>query len=167
MADKRATIIYNPVSGRSGRRTEAARRMVELLAVRGIKADAQATAGPDDATRLARQATSEGAEIIVSYGGDGTLNEVLQGMVGSAASLAVWPGGTSNVVATDLGISPGVEQIANMIADGKTKRVSLGVDRDQVKDEGGGMRDEKEYEASNLKAQVSISDSTSRVSTVE
>ena len=115
------------MSGRPGRRAENVRRMIELLAGRGVVAQAHATSGPDDATRLAREAVATGAEIVVSYGGDGTLNEVIQGMVGSQTALAVWPGGTSNVVACDLEVPFEIEALADMIAAGKTRRIALGL----------------------------------------
>jgi diacylglycerol kinase (ATP) len=127
MNQKRATIIYNPMSGRPGQRAEDARGMTRLLSERGIDCDAHATGGPDDAARLAREALTDGAGIIISYGGDGTVNEVIQEMPGIDASLAIWPGGTSNVVARDLGLPFNVTQIADMIAAGKTKRISLGL----------------------------------------
>jgi YegS/Rv2252/BmrU family lipid kinase len=127
MTEKLATIIFNPMSGRPARRAENVRGMIELLEKRAINTAAKATAGPMDATRLAREAVAGGAEIIISYGGDGTLNEVLQGIVGSRAALAVWPGGTSNVVARDLSITNKLEAIADLIAAGKTTRVALGV----------------------------------------
>jgi len=161
MKDKLATIIYNPMSGRRGRRAQAAHRMIELLKARGVQAGAVATAGPDDATQLAREAASRGAQIIVSFGGDGTLNEILQGIAGTNAILAVWPGGTANVVATDLGISRRPEQIADMIAAGKTRRVALGVaSREAQADAGAFVRiseslpvaDELEFSASQLPA---------------
>lgn len=129
MNPKRATIIYNPMSGRAGRRAEDVREMAHLLSQRGIESDARATAGPDDAARLAKEALQDGAGIIVGYGGDGTINEVIQEMSGSLATLAVWPGGTSNVVARDLGVPFGPTQIADMIAAGKTIRISLGLAR--------------------------------------
>ncbi|MFL6212377.1 MAG: diacylglycerol/lipid kinase family protein [Blastocatellia bacterium] len=127
MLPQRAVIIYNPMSGRAGRRAEDAQRMTELLAARGIAAGACATAGPDDATRLAREAIHDGIDLIISYGGDGTLNEVIQGMVGSRAALVVWPGGTSNVVARDLGMPFTIERIADVIAAGKMQRIALGL----------------------------------------
>ncbi|HLF84077.1 MAG TPA: YegS/Rv2252/BmrU family lipid kinase [Blastocatellia bacterium] len=127
MNHKRATIIYNPMSGRPGRRADDARRMIERLADRGVGAEAHATAGPDDATKLAAAALAAGANIIISYGGDGTLNEVIQGMAGSQTALAVWPGGTANVVARDLGVPFEIEELANMIAAGKTRRIALGL----------------------------------------
>ena len=127
MVHKQATIIYNPMSGRPGRRAENAARMITLLGERGVDAEARATTEPEDATRLAREATESGADIIVSYGGDGTLNEVIQGMASSHTALAVWPGGTANVVARDLGIPFDVPGLADIIAAGKTNRIALGL----------------------------------------
>ena len=127
MPQQQAVIIYNPMSGRAGSRGEQARHMAGLLLARGIQAEAFATTGPDDATRLAREAVSRGVETIVSYGGDGTLNEVIQGVARSRAALAVWPGGTSNVVARDLGMPFTAERLADVIAAGKTMRVALGL----------------------------------------
>lgn len=124
---KRAIIIYNPMSGRPGRRAQHARAMTRLLEARGIQTQAFATTGPGDASQLARSAVADGVDIIVSYGGDGTLNEVIQGMPGSRAALAVWPGGTANVVARDIGMPAKIERVADVIAAGKTKRVALGV----------------------------------------
>lgn len=127
MNPKRATIIYNPMSGRPGRRAEGVREMTRLLSQRGIDSDVRATTGPEDAARLAKEALAEGASIIISYGGDGTVNEVIQELAGTEAALAVWPGGTSNVVARDLGVPFEVTQVAEMIAAGKTRRISLGL----------------------------------------
>ncbi|HSE35950.1 MAG TPA: diacylglycerol kinase family protein, partial [Blastocatellia bacterium] len=126
MSDKRATIIYNPMSGRPGRRAEDVQRMIGLLGERGIEADAKATAGPGDASKLAREAVA-GVDIVISFGGDGTLNEVIQGMAGSHTALVVWPGGTSNVVARDLEVPFDIKELADMIAAGKTRRIALGL----------------------------------------
>ena len=117
------------MSGRPARRAEGVRRMIGLLSERGFDAEAHATAGPDDAAQLAGAAVAAGAEIIISYGGDGTLNEVIQGMAESQTALAVWPGGTSNVVARDLGVPFDVEELADMIGIGKTRRIALGLAR--------------------------------------
>jgi diacylglycerol kinase (ATP) len=127
MISKLATIIYNPMSGRPARRAEDVSRMIQLLGERGVVADARATAKPEDATGLAREAVAAGADIVISYGGDGTLNEVVQGLSRSRTALAVWPGGTSNVVARDLGVPFDVVQLADMIAAGNTLRIALGV----------------------------------------
>jgi YegS/Rv2252/BmrU family lipid kinase len=100
--------------------------MTQLLENRGIEASARATAGPNDATQLARRAVSSGADIIISYGGDGTLNEVIQAMAGTSVKLAVWAGGTANVVAVDLAMPTRIDQLADVIAAGREKRIALG-----------------------------------------
>lgn len=115
------------MSGRPASRSEDVRRMIGLLGQRGVDAQAHATAGPDDANNLAEEAVAAGADIIISYGGDGTLNEVIQGMARSQTALAVWPGGTANVVARDLGVPFDIEGLADMIAAGKTRRIALGL----------------------------------------
>jgi diacylglycerol kinase (ATP) len=127
MTEKKATIIYNPMSGRQGKRAEQAAEMVRLLEERGLTAEAKATSGPDDATRLTSEALANGANIIISYGGDGTLNEVIQAMVGSDAVLGVWAGGTANVVARDLNLPRDTKSLAQVIAAGKTRRIALGM----------------------------------------
>ena len=101
--------------------------MIGLLGDHQIEALANATDGPDDASRLASEAVAAGADIIISYGGDGTLNEVIQGAAGSQTALAVWPGGTSNVVARDLGVPFSIRELAGMITASKTQRIALGL----------------------------------------
>lgn len=122
-----STIIYNPMSGRPGRRAEAVRAMQRLLDARDIHSESQATAGPGDATRLAREAVAADVDLIIAYGGDGTVNEVVQGMAGSQTPLGIWAGGTSNVIAKDVGYPTGVEQLADVFAAGKIKRIALGL----------------------------------------
>lgn len=129
MTIRNAEIIFNPTAGRSVRRALDADAMVRLLRDRGVTAEARPTTGPSDATRLARDAASRNVDVIVSYGGDGTLNEVLQGIVGTQTGLAVWAGGTANVVARDLKMPDSIEQLADVIAAGKTKRITLGLAR--------------------------------------
>jgi diacylglycerol kinase (ATP) len=123
---KTSRIIYNPMSGRPGRREQNVRAMQRLLDTRGIFAEADATAGPGDATRLAHRAVADHVELVIVYGGDGTVNEVIQGLAGSHTPLAIWPGGTSNVVARDLALPLNIEQLAEIFATGKTKRITLG-----------------------------------------
>ena len=134
MTVERVEIIFNPKAGRSGGRADDAQTMVRLLVNRGIAAEARPTSGPSDATRLAREAAERHADVVVSYGGDGTLNEVLQGIVGSETALAVWAGGTANVVARDLKMPQSIEPLADVIAAGKTKRIALGVARREVRE---------------------------------
>ena len=129
MAQKSAAIIYNPKSGRPRSRDAAIRRMIELLGARDVAADARPTSGPNHASRLADEAVQDGVDIVISYGGDGTLNEVIQGMIGSNTKLAIWPGGTANVAAHDLKLPSKLESLAAIISNGKTSRIAAGLAR--------------------------------------
>ena len=64
--------------------------------------------------------------MIVVRGGDGTVNEAMQPLVGTRIPLAVWPGGTANVLASEQRLPRDVEQVADMIAAGHVRRVSVG-----------------------------------------
>jgi YegS/Rv2252/BmrU family lipid kinase len=137
MNRERAAIIYNPKSGRSPRRSVALSSMVESLGHRGIGASVYETKGPGDGERLARQAVADGFNTVVSYGGDGTLNEVIQGLVGSDVALAVWAGGTANVAAHDLELPFQVEPLARVIAQRNIRRISVGLARTAAKEGNG------------------------------
>ena len=126
MRRDRAAIIFNPMSGRPGRRVAQVAALSASLRRHGIETVSRETRAIGDATWLTREALDEGAGVIVSYGGDGTANEVLQAMVGRDAALAVWPGGTANLLAAELRMSRDPEAIAAAIAGGKSRRISVG-----------------------------------------
>ncbi len=115
----------------AARRAASIARFRALLAAQGVRVEVSWTTGPHDATRFAAQALRSGVREIVVAGGDGTINEALQGFVGAArdaagARLGLWPAGTANVLAHELGLPFGVEAVARMIARGATRRVHLG-----------------------------------------
>ena len=76
----------------------------DVFAEHNIKWEALVTHGTGDATKLAGQAVESGYDLIVSYGGDGTLMEVVNGLMGQDIPVGILPGGTGNTVAADLGI---------------------------------------------------------------
>jgi YegS/Rv2252/BmrU family lipid kinase len=84
------------------------------------------TEGPGDAARLAERAAREGRTDVIVAGGDGTINEALQGLIGTNVRLAVWPLGTANVLANDLHLPFQVEQVVETVARGKIRRVRVG-----------------------------------------
>src|SRR5712664_4503530 len=78
-----ALLIHNPNAGGGGiaRRTklEEARRILES---RGIRADLQETTAPGEATEIAKRAGADGRQLVIACGGDGTINEVVNGLAG-------------------------------------------------------------------------------------
>src|SRR5262249_5666823 len=123
---KRLLLVYNPHSGRPRDRHRAVSLMGDALSRRGVHVEARSTAAPGDATRLSHDALQSGVDVIIAHGGDGTVNEVLQPLVGGTTPLAVWPGGTANVLGRELGLPTDVDGAADMIARGHTRRVSVG-----------------------------------------
>jgi len=89
--------------------------------------DSIATTGPGHAGEIARQEVDRGAELILVAGGDGTINEVVNGMAFSDVPLGVLPAGTANVLACELGIGKSMERAAEALADTVLERVALGL----------------------------------------
>jgi YegS/Rv2252/BmrU family lipid kinase len=126
-------LIANPNAGRGGaRRAAEIARFQELLKQHGVESELALTQSPDDATRLAREAVAEGVREIVVSGGDGTINEALQSVVGTDARLGVFPSGTANVLARELSIPFDAERAASVIARGAARKVYAGLARDET-----------------------------------
>ena len=120
----RAQIIFNPTAGR-GRAAAIAATVVQSLAKRGLEADLHATDKPGDASTLACGFAGN-TDIVVAVGGDGTVNEVANGLACSSTVLGIVPAGTVNVLALELGLPFQVERACNVIAQGRTVAMDLG-----------------------------------------
>ena len=121
-----AVLVYNPGSGRQRDRFHSVTRMVDALRQLGIAVTPRTTAGPADATRLTADALAVGVDLVIVHGGDGTVNEAIQPLVGTPTPLAVWPSGTSNVLARELGLPGSLDLMVRVIATGALRRVSVG-----------------------------------------
>jgi diacylglycerol kinase (ATP) len=123
----RCVIIYNPQAGklrnRGADRLEPARR---ILTEAGHQVVLVPTSGPGAAVALARAGVAEGVGLIVAAGGDGTINEVAEGMVHSAVPLGILPAGTANVLAMETGMSCHLETAARELLTSSPQRVSVG-----------------------------------------
>lgn len=122
----RAALVYNPGAGRRRSVDAAIARMARELEARGLRTTAWGTEGAGDGVRLARAAVEAGAEMVVACGGDGTANEVLQAVAGTPVALGVWPLGTANVLAGELGLPRALHAVADALAAGRTRRISVG-----------------------------------------
>jgi YegS/Rv2252/BmrU family lipid kinase len=122
--------ILNPYANRW-----QAKKMVpaieQAFQAAGLRHTLSLTTQPRQATAAAHHAALNGADVIVAAGGDGTVNEVLNGLIRAAADgptkrLAVLPAGTGNDLSDMAGIPRNVEQVAAMIAAGKTRQIDVG-----------------------------------------
>lgn len=128
----RLCFIVNPAAGSGGFQKlviEAADHLSRL----GCTVERVETNCKGDATHLARQAAEQRFDVAVAVGGDGTINEVCNGLVGTETALGVLPAGTANVYAADVGIpiwwplNPGaVLNAAEVIVTGQRRRIDLG-----------------------------------------
>ena len=128
MAEQRkAFLISNPNAGRGGAaRSRAVESFCEQLRRRGIRVEVAHTAAPNDAAHIAGRAAAEGFREVIVSGGDGTVHEAIQGVVGKGVRLAVWPAGTANVLARHLRLPFAAEEAAEVFARGCARRISLG-----------------------------------------
>ncbi len=100
---KRLAAIYNPHSGGGGYRRDMPLIFAALRGL-GYTVEELQTERPGDASRLAREAVAAGFDVVAACGGDGTVNETINGLAGSETPLAIIPTGTVNVLAMELGI---------------------------------------------------------------
>jgi diacylglycerol kinase family enzyme len=130
---RRMLIIVNPYA------TTVSDRLKNLIvyALRGrYEVDAIDTNARDHATELSREAAREGYDVVVAFGGDGTVNEAANGLAGSDTPLCCLPGGRANVYCRMLGIPTDVvdatEHLLLMADDWRPRRVDLGSANDRV-----------------------------------
>jgi diacylglycerol kinase (ATP) len=95
--------------------------------------DMVATDAPRSAGRIARQAIDRGADLIVVAGGDGTINEAAEGVVGTDVPLAILPAGTANVLASEMRVSTNLAKAADALLSYTPERISVG--RIQTRDQ--------------------------------
>jgi diacylglycerol kinase (ATP) len=84
------------------------------------------TTGPNTAGAIARGHISAGADLIIAAGGDGTINEVAEGMVHSQVPLAILPGGTANVLAMEMKMGKDLNRAAERLSHLQPRRISVG-----------------------------------------
>jgi len=102
---RRVALIYNPASGQqSGRRSSYIESALAVLRDAGIEAEALETHSPGSGKSLALASVRQGFDSILACGGDGTVHEVLQSLVGTGVALGVVPLGTANALAQNLGL---------------------------------------------------------------
>jgi len=127
-----ALLIHNPNAGNGGtgrrRLLDEARR---IFATGGIETDFMETTGPGHATEIAQRAADEGRQLVIACGGDGTLNEIVNGLAaqknGHRVPLALLPGGTANILAKELDLPWNIPSAAEKLVRGTVKEIALGL----------------------------------------
>jgi diacylglycerol kinase family enzyme len=127
-AKKRMLIIVNPYA------TTVSDRLKNLVvyALQGrFEVETVSTEAQNHATEIGREVRDHGYDVVVAFGGDGTLNEVVNGLAGTDVPVSVLPGGSTNVVCRTLGIPNDVvdatEHLLAMVDDWRPRRIDLGV----------------------------------------
>jgi diacylglycerol kinase (ATP) len=129
---RNALLIHNPNAGNGGK---ARRRQLDetrrIFAAGGIQTELAETRGPGDATQIAQRACAEGRQLVIVCGGDGTLNEAVNGLAmhqnGQRVPLALLPAGTANILAKELGLPWDIARAAEKLVHGEVKEIALGL----------------------------------------
>ncbi|MDG5473616.1 diacylglycerol kinase [Jeotgalibacillus sp. ET6] len=146
---KRARIIYNPTSGRELFKRHLPEVLMKLEQA-GYETSCHATTAEGDATLAAETAVKRGYDLVIAAGGDGTLNEVVNGLAEqpNRPKLGLIPMGTTNDFARALHIPRDIEKAVDIIIKGETIPVDLGRmnNRYFINIAGGGRITELTYE---------------------
>lgn len=115
-ARRRPLIIFNPAAG--ARRRSRLEAVISELGRLGAAVALKETSSPGHATRIANAASEADCDVVVAAGGDGTINEVANGLAGRGLPLAIIPLGTANVLAAEIGLPSSASELARSILDG-------------------------------------------------
>lgn len=122
-----ALTIINPRAGRWGSEKNVPRLVRELFARHGGRVTLRSISGSSDARTWAEHAASEGFDLVIVCGGDGTVNETVNGLAGGEPlPLAVIPTGSGNVFAQELGIPKSISAAVGLIEGAALRAVDLG-----------------------------------------
>ncbi len=125
-AARKACLITNPAAGPAHEKPDW-REIAGILRQAGWWVAREETGGPGSAGLLASQAVADGCRLVVVAGGDGTINEAVQSLVGSDAALGIIPVGTANVLARELKIPLDPVAAARVLVTGRPRPIDLGL----------------------------------------
>ncbi|HKN35094.1 MAG TPA: diacylglycerol kinase family protein [Terriglobales bacterium] len=124
---RKAALLYNPLSGRQRqRRMTAIEAVLGVLRAAGVEVKAEPTRGAAESGEQAKQAIASGCDTVLAGGGDGTVHDVLQGIVGTPAALGIIPLGTANALAHDLCIPMNSTAAARAVVRSEPRRFAVG-----------------------------------------
>lgn len=121
-----AKLICNPGAGDGKDFTSRLEQVTRWLESDGRRVDVALAHPKAMATPIARAAARRGYELVIAMGGDGTIEAVMRGLVGTKTHLGILPVGTFNNVAKSLGIPEDLEAACALLLDGPTRRLDMG-----------------------------------------
>jgi diacylglycerol kinase (ATP) len=124
----KALVVINPIAGPGRTRTigacvDVAKR---VLGENNYDTDVKVTTGPSDAINFSTEATKNGVDLLVAWGGDGTVNGVACAAANANVTFAIVPGGSGNGLARDLGVPFDPKAALTMAASGRVRRIDAG-----------------------------------------
>lgn len=122
----RAMIIFNPAAGQRDTIVDELHAAAGVWMNQGWQVDLHPTSGPGDGTRLARMAADAHYDVVIAAGGDGTINEVVNGLAGSTTALGTLPLGTMNVWVRELGLPLQPRAAAAALLRSQVRSIDLG-----------------------------------------
>jgi YegS/Rv2252/BmrU family lipid kinase len=122
---RKATILFNPNSGRRRRDTQLD-HAIGIIQSAGVRTELTVCRSSQEATDHARCAVAAGSDTVFACGGDGTIHDVIQALAGTPVALAILPFGTANALAHDLAIPLRPSAAAEAAVHGKVRRIPLG-----------------------------------------
>ncbi len=126
LAQPHVTIVFNPAAGQATTVRAAINQATTLWQAQGWTVNIEPTQCAGDGTRIAREAAAGGMNIVVAAGGDGTVNEVMNGLVNTDVALGVLPAGTVNIWAREMGLPMNIQQSAAALLEAKWCQIDVG-----------------------------------------
>jgi len=123
---KRAKIIANPGAGKASDAADRLKLVIGFLKKKGLKVDVAYAKPKEEATPIAKKAIKDGYKKVIAMGGDGTIEAVMRGMIGSKTRLGIIPAGTENNIARSLGIPLDLKEACALISSDNMLKLDMG-----------------------------------------
>lgn len=124
---RRVAVLENPASGQSSPRRQAiVQETLAALRQAGLEIQHLMIDGPGSGSALTREAIADGCDAVIVCGGDGTIHEVIQALVGTDVALGIVPMGTANALASDLGLSRSPRKAVASLLAARPEQVPVG-----------------------------------------
>ena len=122
----RVKLIANPGAGDPAEAATRIEQVITTLSEAGLQVDVALAHPKNEAIPIAQKAVTDGYDIVVAMGGDGTIGAVIRGMSGKKVKLGIIAAGTENDIAHSLGIPEDVKEACAIIVEGHTRKLDLG-----------------------------------------